>query len=128
MVKGYGLVILVTVAVLFGAGVDRFATGPMLAARANEIAMPMEMHGLAEADREMNAAMSRMMRTMQSMKMTGEPDRDFMTMMIPHHQAAIDMANVELRRGNRPLVKGLARDIIAAQQREIKLMHKWLNM
>ena len=37
---------------------------------------------------------------MESMKMTGDTDRDFATMMKAHHQGAIDMAQMELQNGN----------------------------
>ncbi|GAC1389317.1 MAG: hypothetical protein NVSMB31_05100 [Vulcanimicrobiaceae bacterium] len=64
---------------------------------------------------------------MMSMQLTGDTDRDFMSMMIPHHQAAIDMANVELKSGKNPQVRELAKEIIAAQQKEIAEMHTWLR-
>ncbi|MBC5824408.1 MAG: DUF305 domain-containing protein [Candidatus Eremiobacteraeota bacterium] len=89
--------------------------------------MDTTMQAKSSADREMNEAMMHMTRTMDSTKMTGDADRDFMVMMIPHHQAAIDMAKIELRNGKRPLVKTLAHNIIDAQAREIKLMHSWLR-
>ena len=45
---------------------------------------------------ETNAAMAKMMAAM-TIKPTGDVDRDFVAMMIPHHQGAIDMAEAELR-------------------------------
>ena len=57
---------------------------------------------------------------------TGNIDHDFVTGMIPHHQGAVDMAEVELARGHDPALKKLARDIIAAQNREIAFMKAWL--
>jgi uncharacterized protein (DUF305 family) len=59
--------------------------------------------------------------------MTGSVDRDFATMMIPHHQGAIDMAQGELAYGKDPAMRKLAREIIAAQKSEIALMQRWLK-
>ena len=58
--------------------------------------------------------------------MTGDADRDFVSMMIPHHQGAIDMAEVVLKYGKDPKVKKLAQDIIKAQKHEIAMMQAWL--
>ena len=57
---------------------------------------------------------------------TGDIDHDFVTGMLPHHQGAVDMAQVELARGHDPALKKLARDIIAAQKHEIAFMQGWL--
>jgi hypothetical protein len=54
---------------------------------------------------------------------TGNPDRDFARMMIPHHQGAIDMAIAELRYGRDQRLKRLAQEIIVDQQQEIAVMH-----
>jgi hypothetical protein len=54
---------------------------------------------------------------------TGDADRDFARMMIPHHQGAIDMAVVELRYGKDERLKRLAQEIIVDQQQEIAVMH-----
>ncbi len=52
-------------------------------------------------------------------------DRAFIQMMIPHHQDAINMANMALENAKHEEMKTLARDIIAAQQREIDMMKEW---
>jgi uncharacterized protein (DUF305 family) len=64
---------------------------------------------------------------MMAAKPTGDPDRDFAAMMIPHHQGAIDMAKVELIYGRDPVLRRLAQGIIVEQQQEIELMHRSLN-
>jgi len=77
------------------------------------------------ADKAMMAGMQTMSRDMSAAPMTGDPDRDFVAMMIPHHQGAIDMAKVELQYGKDTKMRQLARNIVAAQEKEIKEMHGW---
>ena len=59
--------------------------------------------------------------------MTGNQDRDFATMMITHHQGAIDMARQEIARGRDPEMRALAAKVVADQQREIAQMQSWLE-
>lgn len=54
---------------------------------------------------------------------SGDADRDFARMMIPHHQGAIDMALAELRYGKDKRLKRLAQEIVVDQQQEITVMH-----
>ena len=83
----------------------------------------MASHG---ADTGMMAGMDKMNHDMAAVPMTGNADRDFAAMMIPHHQGAIDMAQAELRHGKDPAMRKLATDVIAAQTKEIAMMHRWL--
>ena len=70
---------------------------------------------------ENQAAMSRMMAAM-SIKPSGDVDRDFVAMMAPHHQGAIEMARAELRYGHNERLRRLAQEIIVTQQQEIEAM------
>ncbi|ACC71223.1 DUF305 domain-containing protein [Paraburkholderia phymatum] len=71
------------------------------------------------------AADHKMMQHMQAPSYTGDADKDFVAHMIPHHQGAIDMAEVELKYGKDPEIKKLARNIVKAQKEEIALMQRW---
>lgn len=81
------------------------------AATADEIAF------LAEND----AAMTKMMNDMAA-KPSGDIDRDFVAMMAPHHQGAIDMAVIELRYGKNEQLRRIAQEIIVSQLQEIAAM------
>jgi hypothetical protein len=78
------------------------------------------------ADKAFMSAMQTMMKNMKA-KPTGNPDADFVLMMMPHHQGAIDMAKVELQYGKNPELRQLASDIVAAQEKEIAQMKAWLG-
>ena len=67
------------------------------------------------------AAMDKMMAGMD-VKPTGDVDRDFVAMMSPHHQGAIDMAVTYLKYGHNERLKRLAQEIIVEQQQEIAAM------
>jgi hypothetical protein len=66
-------------------------------------------------------AMTRMMNDM-AIKPTGDIDRDFVAMMNPHHQGAIDMAVIELRYGKNERLRRIAQEIIVDQMQEIAAM------
>ena len=76
---------------------------------------------------QMMQAMQRMDAGMMAAKSTGNPDRDFAAMMIPHHQGAIDMAKLELIYGRDPVLRRLAEGILVEQQQEIELMQRYLH-
>ena len=86
-------------------------------------------HGASGSDTpavsEFKAAHASMMRGMDE-PYTGDPDVDFRIQMIPHHQGAIDMARVALRRAVDPWTRQLAEALIYEQQREIAEMQGWL--
>ena len=75
----------------------------------------------------MNESMERMDNGMKSASMNGDIDHDFATMMMPHHQGAIDMAKAELLYGKNPVMRRLAEGIIVDQQSEIQAMQLWLS-
>jgi uncharacterized protein (DUF305 family) len=86
--------------------------------------------GHAHADKpagEMTKHMSSMNDTM--MKHLGKKDPDFekrfIDLMIPHHEGAVLMAKQALKEANRPELKKMSEDIIAAQEKEIEQLKKW---
>jgi hypothetical protein len=70
---------------------------------------------------ENDEAMARMMDAM-SIKPSGDVDHDFVGMMLPHHQGAIDMAQAELRYGHNEQLRRIAQEIVVEQQQEIVAM------
>jgi hypothetical protein len=103
--------IVMVVAVPALCGSPAFAAG-------SQTAVSDEAPFLAEND----SAMTRMMSGM-SVKPTGDVDRDFVAMMVPHHQGAIDMAQAELRYGHNEQLRRIAQEIVVEQQQEIVAMH-----
>ncbi len=116
------------IAVVLALGVA--AAGPAGAQQAAPAAGPMPGMTMppagagAPSSAAFKAADDKMMAAMGG-KLTGNADQDFVAGMLPHHQGAVDMARVELQYGHDPVLRRLARDIIAAQQREIALMQAW---
>ena len=73
---------------------------------------------LAENDNAMNRMMTDM-----AIKPTGDINRDFVAMMVAHHQGAVDMAVAYLRFGRNEKLRRLSQEIIVTQQQEIAAMH-----
>jgi uncharacterized protein (DUF305 family) len=102
-------------------------------------AMADEMTGMqhvspVNADSSINSFVSQMSRSMETMNMgmisapmNGDPDHDFASMMVPHHQGAVDMAKVELLYGKNPILRRLAQEIIVTQDAEIQIMQSELK-
>jgi len=63
----------------------------------------------------------------ESMATMGESEAMFATMMIPHHQQAIDMSEMALANSTNADVKRLAQQIIDAQATEIEQMQAWIE-
>ena len=76
---------------------------------------------------DLNAAMERMHTATASVERSGNSDVDFVRLMLPHHQAAVDMARAQLLYGEDPQMRRLAQEIITDQQSEIELMQLWLK-
>ena len=118
--------LVLTLALAFGPAAaalarDRSRTPPVPAqpGAAPRADLAAEARYLAEND----AAMTRMMNDM-TVEPTGDVDRDFVAMMVPHHQGAIDMALAVLRYGRNEQLKRLAQEIIVTQQQEIAVMRR----
>jgi hypothetical protein len=94
---------------------------------AHEAPLPAQLAAAAVLDeapflKENDVAMTRMMNNM-AIKPSGEIDRDFVAMMAPHHQGAIDMAISELRYGKNEQLRRIAQEIIVDQMQEIAAMN-----
>jgi uncharacterized protein (DUF305 family) len=76
----------------------------------------------------MDAGMQRLMDDMHASGYSGNADVDFLAMMIPHHEGAIEMARLALVHGEDPLTRRLAEEIIASQTVEISAMRQRLAL
>ncbi len=79
-----------------------------------------------DAAQDMHGSMMAMQQQMDSVKSSGDIDYDFAVMMRIHHQGAVDMARMELEKGKDAQMKALAKDIIAAQEKEIAQFDQWI--
>ena len=80
------------------------------------------MAGMSEGSRQLHEAMMGGMRMQMPMKMTGNVDTDFATMMTMHHQQAIRMSDVLIRHGKNAELRALAQKMKASQLEEIRKM------
>jgi uncharacterized protein (DUF305 family) len=78
----------------------------------------------AASSKAYRSAMNKMEKSM-AVTFSGDPDKDFVAGMIPHHEGAVAMAKAELQYGKDPQLRKLARDVIAAQTKEIAFMQSW---
>jgi uncharacterized protein (DUF305 family) len=72
----------------------------------------------------MVGAMHRMHQQVDRTRMTGDVDDDFVALMVPHHQSAVDMARIYLKSGRDPELRRLAETIVATQETEIRQMRR----
>jgi uncharacterized protein (DUF305 family) len=82
----------------------------------------------SEFSRALHASMTRMHEDMLSARPSDDADQDFLALMVPHHQGAVEMARLVLISGRDPLVRRLAEEIIASQQAEITAMQARLTI
>ncbi|GAL05541.1 putative exported protein [Photobacterium aphoticum] len=66
------------------------------------------------------------MHGMMTVKLTGNPNVDFVEGMIPHHEAAIKMADVVMPYLKDQQIKTFAENIVKAQEHEVAFMKAWL--
>lgn|SRR5690606_1904017 len=85
-----------------------------------------DLEAMPEHVRENMSKMEITVPAMHAGMMIEDPDVAFACAMIPHHQGAIDMAEVLLEYGKDPQMRALAEEIIESQQAEIEQMKKWL--
>lgn len=96
------------------------------------VAASLAQNGRAASDEDsswssLTGSMKRMHLAMASIKPSGDNDADFAALMLPHHQAAIEMARSELLNGKDPQMRRLAQEIVTDQQSEIELLQLWLQ-
>lgn len=77
---------------------------------------------------EKNAAAMKKMMADMNVQPTGDIDRDFVVMMVPHHQGAIDMCIAFLPYAKNPQLIRLCQEIIVTQQQEIAAMYLAIDM
>ena len=78
-----------------------------------------------EMHNELGETMKAGMDKMQDMPMSGNTDKDFVMMMIPHHESAVAMAKDELSLGKQASLKKMAQKMIADQTKEIGEFKAW---
>ena len=124
MLKSFRTATLVPLTVLSLATVAHAQTATPMASSAS---MPMgAMQSGSGGSADMKQSMMSGMDSMQKMQMSGDTDKDFAMMMKIHHQGAVDMAQMELAHGKSPVMKAMAKNIIAAQKKEIAQFDRWL--
>jgi uncharacterized protein (DUF305 family) len=85
------------------------------------------MGSMGDHQRAMMEGMMETQTPMMQGMMAGDPDVAFACAMIPHHQAAINMAEVELQHGDSDEMKEMAQKIIEAQTQEIKELTQFIE-
>lgn len=70
-----------------------------------------------------NEMMNKMMKKLGNKD--AQYDKRFIDLMIPHHEAAIMMAQNALKNSDKPEIKKMAQDIITAQEKEIAQLKEW---
>jgi len=124
MLNSFRTAMLIPLTVLFLASPAQAQPAKSMAPSAS---MPMDgMHSGPSGSGNMKQSMMSSTDGMQKMQMSGDTDKDFAMMMKVHHQGAVDMAEMELAHGKSPVMKAMAKKIIAAQKKEIAEFDRWL--
>jgi len=118
------LIITATLAASLPAAAEDANMGHMSAGGMQMDDMKMDSGG-GPADAGYARAMEGMDQAMRQ-PMTGDADVDFVVMMLPHHQGAVDMAKAALQYAKDPFVRHLSEEIIKSQEIEIAAMKQWL--
>ncbi len=84
-------------------------------------------HGDMKGSDSLMHTMKDGMQKMDSMKMSGDVDKDYAMMMKMHHQQALEMAQIELDQGKSAEMKSMAKKIISSQKKEIAEFENWLS-
>jgi hypothetical protein len=108
-------------AAVISPGVTRAAASAPGGMKATAVPNPSASCAKDPFDVENSAAMARMMAGMD-VNPTGDVGHDFVAMMVPHHQGAIDMAESELRYGRNEQLLRIAQQIVIEQLQEIAAM------
>ena len=98
---------------------DKTDTTTMSSVKNDTMDKKMNMDNMKTEDNGLMSAMNKMMDKMNSIKMTGDFDMNFASMMIQHHQGAIDMAKFEVKKGTDAKIKDMAQNILTKQTEEI---------
>ena len=114
-------------AVVFAISALSFGVGFLRASSHAEAHAPSSQPNADPNWSELIASMEQMHMAMGAVQRSGNSDVDFVRLMLPHHQAAIDMAKTQLLYGKDPQMRRLAQEIITDQQSEIELMQLWLK-
>ena len=85
-----------------------------------------EMKESKEAHNELGEIMEKMETDMKGMAKTGNADKDFLMMMIPHHKSAVTMSEEQLSHGKNLELKKMAQKIMNDQTAEIKQLESLL--
>jgi uncharacterized protein (DUF305 family) len=77
---------------------------------------------------ELMQAMNKMTDRMKQVQMNGNADREFVGLMLPHHQSAIEMAENEMTHGKNVQIKQFAQKVVNDQSKEIAEFETWLKV
>lgn len=110
---------------ILGLAIGWWAAGPGMVG--HEMAETVSREGPQTPAAQAYLAANRKMHDAMNIELSDNPDRDFMKMMIAHHQGAVEMARIVLEHGKDPEVRKLAEAVVQAQEAEILFMQEWLQ-